>query len=99
SVVFGEYATGLLTPGAPWGRVAWSVAVLVVLTAVNCIGVRTGSGMQKVTSLLKAVALFGFVIAFFVVGGGPQTGAPAAAASPVTSPGAFASVMAFVLAF
>lgn len=98
SVVFGEYASDLLTPQQLWGRSGWSAAILIVLTAVNLLGVRSGSQMQQVTSLLKAVALVGFVVACFVVGGGPAKDA-AAGATSVTSHGAFAAVIAFVLAF
>src|SRR3982750_1236614 len=60
SVVFGEYASGLLIPDKPWGRVVCSVAVVAIIAIVNLMGLRSGSEVQKVTSLLKALALFAF---------------------------------------
>jgi amino acid transporter len=41
---------------------------LILLTALNWIGLRTGSQTQKLTSFLKAAALLGFVAACFVFG-------------------------------
>ncbi len=98
SVVFGEYASELFIPGQPWGRVVCSVSVLAVMTLVNLIGVRSGSGVQKVTSLLKAVALLAFVVACFAFGGHavPETAQAADGSSPK---GLFAGLTAFVLAF
>jgi basic amino acid/polyamine antiporter, APA family len=96
SVVFGEYAAGLFLPGWPWARVVCSVSVLVIVAFINSIGVRSGSGMQKATSLIKAVALLAFVVACFAFGGG-QT---AELTTPVEVPtGFFAGLTAFVLAF
>lgn len=95
SVVFGEYASGLFIPGQPWGRVACSVSVLMIIAFVNWLGVRSGSGVQKVTSVLKAAALMAFVIACFAFGG--QTG-ERATPDPVPT-GFFAGLTAFVLAF
>lgn len=97
SVVFGEYATGLFMPDQPWGRVFCSVSVLVMIALVNWIGVRSGSGVQKVTSVIKAVALFAFVVACFTFGGqsAPQTAQTATGSAPT---GFLAGLTAFVLA-
>jgi APA family basic amino acid/polyamine antiporter len=101
SVVFGEYASSLLISDKPWGRVLCSVSVLVAITAVNWIGVRSGSDMQKVTSVLKAGALIAFVIACFVFGGHARHETTAASVLPTgaSSAGPFAVVIAFFLAF
>ncbi len=96
SVVFGEYASGLFMPGLPWGRVVCSVSVLAIIAGINMIGVRSGSGVQKATALIKCVALLAFVAACFAFGGGASAGAapPSAAAH-----GFLAGLTAFVLAF
>jgi len=97
AVVFGEYASALFMPGQPWGRVICSIGVLVVIAGINLIGVRSGSGVQKLTSLIKALALLAFVIVCFVYGGGVSA---AAQAEPVAQPhGLSASLVAYVLAF
>lgn len=44
-----------------------SVASVVVLTLLNWLGLRAGSRIQEVTSLIKALALIAFVVACFVI--------------------------------
>ena len=96
AVVFGEYCVALFGTRFPGDRILFSVSILVVLTLLNWIGLRTGSATQKITSLLKTVALVGFVIACFVFGGTPDASAPV---KTLVSVGGFASIIAFVLAF
>ncbi|CAN5413212.1 amino acid permease [soil metagenome] len=98
AVVFGEYSVELFQTNFAGDRVAFSVSILILLTILNWIGLRSGSATQKLTSILKAVALFGFIVACFVYGGqsdpeGAQT--PAA----VQTAGTFAPLIAFILAF
>lgn len=97
SVVFGEYASQLFFPNMRFGRVICSVSVLTAIMIVNLIGVRSGSGVQKATSLIKAVALIGFVIACFVYSGhtGTETGQAVLAGRPLSFS---AGMIAFVLA-
>jgi APA family basic amino acid/polyamine antiporter len=90
SVVFGEYASGLFFPDLAFGRVICSVSVILIFTIINLLGVRSGSGVQKLTSALKAIALVAFAIACFAFGGEK----PVDAAS-VTQP---ATIFGFVLA-
>jgi amino acid transporter len=47
----------------------FGVSILLLLTAVNWSGLRAGSQTQKVASVLKALALLGFVAAAFLFGG------------------------------
>ncbi|MCC6328801.1 MAG: APC family permease [Acidobacteria bacterium] len=96
SVVFGEYSASVLTPNFAGGRVMFSVAVLVILSILNWIGLRSGSEFQKITSFLKALALLAFVAACFLLGG-----KSASAESIVSDPAAAAGVglVAFVLGF
>lgn len=46
-----------------------AISLLSLLALLNWIGLRLGSGTQKVMSFLKAIALLAFVIACFVLGG------------------------------
>jgi APA family basic amino acid/polyamine antiporter len=97
SIVFGEYAAALFAPNFSGGVVVSSVTIVILLAILNWIGLRAGSGTQKLTSLLKAVALLGFVVACFVFGG--QTNPAGEEQSAVAAPSGFALVIAFVLAF
>jgi APA family basic amino acid/polyamine antiporter len=97
AVAFGEYASVLFFAGSAWGRVICSVSVIVILTAVNWISVRSGSGTQQITSLVKAIALLAFVGACFAFGGTTTgTTPPTAAVEPKTF---LAGLAAFILAF
>ena len=52
-----------------------AVAALGLLTAMNCLGVRTGAATQSLLTVLKSVAIAGLVLAGFL---GPAGSAPAA---------------------
>jgi basic amino acid/polyamine antiporter, APA family len=94
-IVFGEYSASLFAPGLANAAVYFAVLVLILLTGLNWIGLRVGSGTQQVSSLLKAVALLAFVAACFVYGGNDHT-----AAKPATPPlTGFPLFVAVVLAF
>src|SRR4029077_16603305 len=69
-----------------------------VITFLNWIGVRAGSGTQKLTSFLKAIALLMFVIACFALSGRhtPTNLGPTTLAAPASS---FAWLVAIVLSF
>lgn len=96
SVVFGEYASRLLVPNFSGGRILFSVGILVTLSALNWIGVRTGSEMQMLTSLLKALALIAFVVACFIFGGQAVPDATVAVDS-VTPSFTFVYLASFIL--
>ena len=66
AVAFGEFAAGL-QPGLERHIKLLAVAVVVVLTLLNWLGLRAGSRAQEVTSLVKALGLIGFVAACFAV--------------------------------
>ncbi|MBA4122952.1 MAG: amino acid permease [Acidobacteria bacterium] len=97
SIVFGEYAAALLAPNFSSGVVVFSVTILLLLTALNWIGLRAGSGTQKLTSLLKAIALLGFIVACFIFGG--QNNSVSAEQTTVIAPSGFALFTGFILAF
>jgi APA family basic amino acid/polyamine antiporter len=65
-------------------KVGLSIAAIGTFTALNALGVRTGSRVQNVLTITKLVAIFGIVaLALFVGGGG---GDAAAVAPPTTAP-------------
>lgn len=97
SIVFGEYAAALFAPSFSGGVVVFSVTIVILLTVLNWIGLRAGSGTQKLTSLLKAIALLGFVAACFIFGGQPDS--VGEEQSSVVAPSGFALFIPFVLAF
>ncbi len=99
AVVFGEYASELLTPELASGRIIFSGSILVLIALLNLIGLRSGSATQKLTSLVKTVALIAFVIACFIYGGQADTALIAGKSEITTSGGTFAQLVAFILAF
>ena len=66
AVAFGEFGAGLQASLGPHVKLV-AVAVVVVLTLLNWLGLRAGSRAQEVTSLIKALALIAFVVACFAV--------------------------------
>lgn len=94
-IVFGEYGAQLLSKDDTSGQTAIAVAILILLTTLNWIGVRAGSGTQQITSALKALALLAFVAACFMYG----DAANQAVAEPAAKPQSFAQITSFVLAF
>ncbi len=99
AIVFGEYASGLFAPNLAGGRIIFSVSVLILITILNFIGLRSGSSTQKLTSLLKTSALIAFVIACFIYGG--QADTAIVSHTPYVMPPAdgFTQLAAFILAF
>lgn len=97
SVVFGEYAVKLFAPDLPGGRIIFSVSVVIVVAMLNLFGLRAGSETQKITSFLKAVALFAFVACFAF--GGQNNAADAKPAATTEQSSISASIVGFVLAF
>jgi len=87
AVTIGEYAAFLLPGLEPHGKLV-GLAVLLLFTLIQLLGVEAGSGSQKLLSLAKAVAFLA-VVAACVLLGGPDT--RAAAAIP-TDPGGLAPV-------
>lgn len=97
SIAFAEYAIALF--GVSFAGVATiAIGILVLLTVLNAVGVRAGSGAQQLTSFLKAVALLAFVAACFLLGGRySATNVGQATVIPPSSP--FALFVAVVLSF
>ncbi|WP_216900503.1 APC family permease [Synechococcus sp. CCY 9618] len=88
AVTVGEYAAFLL-PDLEAHQKLVGLAVLLLFTLIQLLGVEAGSGSQKLLSLAKAAAFLAVVAACFLLGG-PDTRAAATAAIP-TGPGALAT--------
>jgi APA family basic amino acid/polyamine antiporter len=97
-IAFGEFASALL--GAPFaGSVTvFAISILLLLTTLNWLGVREGSGTQKIVSVLKALALVAFVIVCFAAGG-KDVVANTGQLAPAESMSATALLSAIVLSF
>ncbi len=90
-LIVGEYAGGLL-PQLQGHAAVVGFATLGGLAALQWIGVRTGGRIQELTTLLKALALLGLVVAAFVL---PH---PAVAAPPLALPHGLPLLVAFGVA-
>ncbi len=71
--VFGDYAVQLFDLDVA-NVVWWAVGSIVVLTAMNLMGVICGKTTQNVLSLIKVVGLLGVVVVGFGWGGGAAAG-------------------------
>ena len=91
SIVIGEFSVALF-PGIGGSAVSVAVPVVVVFAVAQWRGIRWGSAIQNVTSLLKALAFVTLAIAAFVIGGGLVVDQ----AAPAT-PAGMALFAAFVL--
>jgi APA family basic amino acid/polyamine antiporter len=90
AIVIGEFSVALF-PGMSGRAAGIATAVVVVFAAAQWRGLRWGSGIQNVTSLMKALAFVGLAAAAFAIGGAVP---PDPARSP---PGGLALAAAFIL--
>ena len=67
AVIFASYFRALT--GVGWNDGAIAVAVLLVLTGINCLGARAGSNVQSAFMLLRIAAIAVLVIFGFALGG------------------------------
>ncbi len=61
AITFGAYVPP--SPASPSSAASWAVASIVILTAINCFGVREGGNVQNLLMLLKAAAIFALIAA------------------------------------
>ena len=93
SIVVGEYA-GALCPLLAGHTVVSAIFVATAFAVLQWRGIRWGSRVQNLTSLLKALAFIALVAACFLRGGGSVQASPAAAPTPAGWPLLFALVAA-----
>ncbi|HEY7000916.1 MAG TPA: amino acid permease [Candidatus Udaeobacter sp.] len=67
AVIFAAYFRALT--GVVWNDSAIAAVVLLMLTGINCLGVRAGSNVQSIFMLLRIAAIAGLVILGFALGG------------------------------
>ena len=91
AIVIGEFSVALF-PGVSGRAAGIATAVVVLFAGAQWRGLRWGSGIQHVTSLMKALAFIGLAVAAFAIGGDMIPPDPAR-----TSPGGLALAAAFVL--
>lgn len=70
SIIFAQYFLELVHLSAPNWVVA--VATLLVLTIINCFGVKAGAVVQNILMMIKILAILGLVICALVFVGLPQ---------------------------
>lgn len=88
--IFGRYAQTLYAPFPNAGKL-YAIAAVVVLTALNVIGVRAGKRTQNLLTAIKALGLLTIVVVGFMAPG--VEAAPAAS----TPPGVDAIALALIL--
>src|SRR5438477_10277205 len=74
AVIFSSYFRGLT--GLNWSDSVLAAIVLLSLTAINCLGARTGSNIQNLLMLLKIGAIAGLVALGMALGGGSLQSGP-----------------------
>ncbi|MCE9666387.1 amino acid permease [Myxococcus stipitatus] len=85
AVTFAQYTLALTGLGAGY-RLPLAVGAIVLLTGVNCVGVRSGALTQNVFTVLKLLALA------VLVGAGLLVAGPVSVEAPVVAPAAPGSV-------
>lgn len=94
SYVFGDYMTRVLSLGAQ-SSALWAVIIVILLTALNLLGIHASSRLQGSLVLVALLGLSLVVLAGFT-GGGPQAVAPTVFALR-PEPGSMGLAMVFVL--
>ncbi|MFZ2738704.1 MAG: amino acid permease [Burkholderiaceae bacterium] len=64
--VFGDFMTQVLVLG-PYSSAIWAVAVVLVLTLINLLGVHQSARLQSTLTVLEVLGLLAIVVAGFVV--------------------------------
>jgi APA family basic amino acid/polyamine antiporter len=95
AITFARYAVDFLHLGVADSAVA--VAVLALLTIINCFGVKSGSNVQSVLMLLKIGAIGALVVLGYWLTGGAPAPAPHAPAPPLSMVAAVGAAMTPVM--
>jgi basic amino acid/polyamine antiporter, APA family len=92
SVVIAEYL-GVLIPRLAGRTVVIALAIVIAFAVLQWRGVRWGSRVQNITSLLKALAFVALVVACFALGGRNTTSAPTAEAMAPANESLFLAII------
>ncbi|GGI73302.1 amino acid permease [Polymorphobacter multimanifer] len=90
--VFGDYASEIYSFG-PLSSTIWAAIVIVGLTAINWLGVRAGTRVQLVLTIVEVAAVLMVIAAGLVLAPEPS----AEAALPVVATSDFGTIMVLVL--
>ena len=93
SLVIAQYAI-VLFPAAAGQTTMIALAVVLLFGIIQWRGIRWGSGVQNITSLVKALAFVALVVSCFVLGGN-STLPPS---EPAQTPAGFSLIVALILA-
>jgi len=91
AVTFGRYAVELT--GAPFRETTVAIVTLLVLAAVNCLGVRSGSLVQGTLMVLKIGVLLAVILLGLLLGRSAAHGPPLAGDGPLAFGGAMVPVL------
>jgi amino acid transporter len=94
--VFGDYMTKAL-PLGPYSSAVYAALTVVVLTAINIVGLRESARTQNVLTLLEVGGLLLVVLAGLMIGGSAPASAPASSVASGGVPAMFGLAMVFVL--
>jgi amino acid transporter len=94
--VFGDYMAKVVPLGAAGGAL-WAALIVVVLTAVNIVGLRASSRTQNWLTIFEVAGLVAVAVAGFMAPPVAPAAAGAAAFSSTPPPGMFGLAMVFVL--
>ena len=97
ATVFARYA-GYFVPIGDTATRLVAIGAIVVLSAINYLGVRLGSGVQSAFTLVKVVAVIGIITVGWALGG-PVAAAPAAPAVAIGAGNFLLAVGAGLFAF
>ena len=92
SYIVGDYASQIVSLG-PYSSAIYAALAIIILTALNAMGVREGTGTQN---LLTAIEVLG-VLLLIVAGLAAVSPAPVDQAAPANTSSAFGLMMVFVL--
>jgi APA family basic amino acid/polyamine antiporter len=91
AMTFASYTLELFPSRLPVGAVA--ALALAALTAVNCLGVRSGSNVQSGLMVTKSVAILGLIACGLLAAGAPASSAAASLPSPAALGSALVPVL------
>jgi APA family basic amino acid/polyamine antiporter len=95
STAAGEFVVALL-PDIPVGGKTITILMLSIFGILHYLGIRIGSGAQKVNTIIVGLGLVGFVIACFILG---DREAVASQSPALVTPTGLPLLVAFVIAF
>ena len=94
AIAIGEFFV-VIFPGLSSDIKAIAIIILLLFTVIQWIGLKSSSGTQQITSLIKAIAFLALVMACFIWGGNISTNGTSAVKVPSTITALF---FAFVIA-